>query len=583
MCKFDRRLVLDGLHYVESRHFPAILLLSWFSGLACAQTPLLSLSSGNGAKGGSVTMNLSISSSSAPAALQFTLSYPVSEISSLAVAAGPALTGAGESLSCRSAAGSITCVSIGTGSSTISNGVVATVTAIISLAATSSSDSIPISNLTAAFPDGTLAAITGSGGIITLGNPVPTISSLSPANATAGTTAFTLAVNGTGFVNGSVVNWNGSARTTRLVSATQLAAAITAADIAAAGTAQVTVLNPAPGGGTSSAKAFAINTPNLAPSISSLSPSSVTAGAAAFNLAINGKGFVNGSVVNWNGSARTTTYTSATQLAAAITAADIATAGTAQITVSNPVTSGGTSAPFAMSITAALSFSLLGRPSEVTGVANGSTVNPTTAPSGLTGRVVASGSGTVNFAPDSNGNGVYFLSCCHNNNNAYYEFTGTAVGNIFNFSQGQISISLKSRANLAQRALYSAYRSVLDVRDGNPSNHLVYFTTQVVQGSLVFFYTVNGVNQYYYVPKGTEDTLFGSGVTMQVTITWSKGSLNLFLNGTIVKSSSYTPPTPNWTSASVFDVGAYEYLAYGGYDSCDDIIAELSVGPVTQH
>jgi len=47
--------------------------------------------------------------------------------------------------------------------------------------------------------------------------------------------------------------------------------------------------------------------------------------------------------VQWNGSARTTTYVSPTQLTAAIGAADIASPGTASVTVVNPVPGGGTS------------------------------------------------------------------------------------------------------------------------------------------------------------------------------------------------------------------------------------------------
>ncbi len=43
------------------------------------------------------------------------------------------------------------------------------------------------------------------------------------------------------------------------MSATQLQAAIPASDIAGVGSAQVTVFNPAPGGGTSNAQTFTIN------------------------------------------------------------------------------------------------------------------------------------------------------------------------------------------------------------------------------------------------------------------------------------------------------------------------------------
>jgi hypothetical protein len=172
-------------------------------------------------------------------------------------------------------------------------------------------------------------------------NSIPTLNSISPSSATAGGSTFTLTVNGTNFVGGSVVKWNGANRTTTYVSSTQLPAAITAADIATAGTASVTVFNPAPGGGTSNAQTFTINNP--VPTTTSISPLSATAGGAAFNLTVNGTNFVNGSTVRWSGSARTTTYVSGSQLTAAITTADIATAGTASVTVFNPTPGGGTS------------------------------------------------------------------------------------------------------------------------------------------------------------------------------------------------------------------------------------------------
>jgi FG-GAP-like repeat/Abnormal spindle-like microcephaly-assoc'd, ASPM-SPD-2-Hydin/FG-GAP repeat len=90
-------------------------------------------------------------------------------------------------------------------------------------------------------------------------NPKPTITSLSPSSATHGGAGFTLTVNGTGFINSSVVNWNGSPRATTYVSSTEVTATITAADIAKAGSFKVTVTNPAPGGGTSAAKTFTVN------------------------------------------------------------------------------------------------------------------------------------------------------------------------------------------------------------------------------------------------------------------------------------------------------------------------------------
>jgi len=67
-----------------------------------------------------------------------------------------------------------------------------------------------------------------------------------------------------------------------------------------------------------------------------LSPTSIAPGHAAFTLTVNGTGFASDAVVNWNGSARATTFVSSSLLQAAITAADVAQPLTASITVTNP-------------------------------------------------------------------------------------------------------------------------------------------------------------------------------------------------------------------------------------------------------
>jgi hypothetical protein len=83
-------------------------------------------------------------------------------------------------------------------------------------------------------------------------NPVPFVNQpLVPATVVPGSIGFTLTVNGTGFVSGSVVAWNGSPRTTTFVSSSQLTAQILATDVASAATGTVTVSSPSPGGGIS--------------------------------------------------------------------------------------------------------------------------------------------------------------------------------------------------------------------------------------------------------------------------------------------------------------------------------------------
>jgi hypothetical protein len=214
--------------------------------------------------------------------------------------------------------------------------------------------------------------------------------------------------------------------------------------------------------------------------------------------------------------------------------------------------------------------------SELSGLTNGAVVTPAIAPPGFAGKLVVKGGGSVNFAPGQSGNGVYFLQCCDNSSNAYYKFSGATVGSVFNVSQGQISFYLKSRQSFAQRlASRTSARQVIDVQDAKTT--LFGFNTLSTSGYLMFGYTVGGASTNYIVPQGTEEALFGNGVTLKVTMAWDGSVAKLYLNDTMVQQSSYTSATPNWSAASNFDLGAYEYLSYGGYNSCDDIIDELTV------
>jgi hypothetical protein len=214
--------------------------------------------------------------------------------------------------------------------------------------------------------------------------------------------------------------------------------------------------------------------------------------------------------------------------------------------------------------------------SEVSGVNDGSIVTPAVAPAGFSGRVVVTPGGYLTFAPGSSGNGVYFAQCCSNTGNAYYKFTGAAVGSIFSTSPRQITFYVKSRQSFAQRvASGSSYRQVFDVRDN--STHVLGFNTLTLSGFLMLRYTIWGISSYYIVPSGTEEKLFGNGVTLKVTMSWDGSTAKVFLNDVLIKQAAYAAPAPSWTDASVFDYGAYEYLTYGGYDSCDDLIDEFAV------
>ncbi len=91
-------------------------------------------------------------------------------------------------------------------------------------------------------------------------NPVPKLTSIAPTSTKIGTVppGALLTLTGNGFVPGSVVNFNGSPRPTGYSSSTVLAVGVLSSDVATGGTIAVTVTNPNPGGGTSSAVNFTI-------------------------------------------------------------------------------------------------------------------------------------------------------------------------------------------------------------------------------------------------------------------------------------------------------------------------------------
>jgi hypothetical protein len=175
----------------------------------------------------------------------------------------------------------------------------------------------------------------------TVNNPAPTLTSLSPTSALAGTASQTLTLNGTNFLSNSTVTYHSVAHTPIFLSSTQLTIALSASDLATGGTYGVAVTNPAPGGGTSSTLNFTVN--NLVPTLTSLSPSSGTAGAAAQTLTLNGSNFVSTSTVTYNGVAHTPTFLNSTQLTITLSASDQASAGNHAVVVSNPAPGGGAS------------------------------------------------------------------------------------------------------------------------------------------------------------------------------------------------------------------------------------------------
>lgn len=171
--------------------------------------------------------------------------------------------------------------------------------------------------------------------------PVPSISDVSPNGVDAYGGAVDVIVSGAGFTSSSQISFDNAPATTNQIDATHLKATLPASLAEGAKVIQVRVMNPAPGGGTSSALAITVSNPS--PAISNMSPGSVPTNSADTTVTLTGTGFVPTSQVKANGSDLATTFTSSTQLKALFPASKLASPGSLVVTVANGAPGGGTS------------------------------------------------------------------------------------------------------------------------------------------------------------------------------------------------------------------------------------------------
>lgn len=136
--------------------------------LCRAQSVALGLSQGPAAAGSSVTLNLNLKAVTAlPAAVQWTLAYSTVDFGSVMIAAGPAATAAHKQISCRNRAGSATCLIWGLNNTTISSGILATVSLPVNHSSDSSSQ-LQFTSSSAANAAGVPLGTSTTGGTVTI-------------------------------------------------------------------------------------------------------------------------------------------------------------------------------------------------------------------------------------------------------------------------------------------------------------------------------------------------------------------------------------------------------------------------------
>jgi uncharacterized repeat protein (TIGR01451 family) len=166
--------------------------------------------------------------------------------------------------------------------------------------------------------------------------PTPVLIGIAPVTVVQGASGATIAVTGTGFEANSSVQWNGAARTTTFVNSNYLRVALTAADLASAGSGRITVNNPGPGASTSSAQTLTIVAP---PVITSVSPSTIqaeTSTSSTATLTITGTNFAPNATVNAAYGNATIVSETSTQIVATLSSYQLYTTGAVKVYVDNP-------------------------------------------------------------------------------------------------------------------------------------------------------------------------------------------------------------------------------------------------------
>jgi len=190
-----------------------------------------------------------------------------------------------------------------------------------------------------------IGSLTSNSVQFVINNPAPQITSISPDNAMAGSPPVVLTVNGSGFEATTYLLINGTPQAPQSQTPTQLLTTIPSNEMATSGTITISAANLAPSAGPSNQVPFTVAkfTSNPAPTLISALDTSVPAGWPGFQLHVYGTNFVAASFLQWNGLNQPTTVISSTELAGAILPDQLASPGTAQVSVSNPSPGGGQS------------------------------------------------------------------------------------------------------------------------------------------------------------------------------------------------------------------------------------------------
>jgi len=175
----------------------------------------------------------------------------------------------------------------------------------------------------------------------------PSISSFSPPSAQVGGMEFTLTINGSNFAAGDVVVWNSEQHPAVFVSQNKMTVDIVSTELVTAGLVGVAVSLPNLITSSTTVDYPIVGPSSSTPSVGSITPSTIAAGNTDFQMVVKGSNFAANAFVEWNNVPLATAFINGSQIVALVPAADVASKGMANVTVTNPTTAatpgGGTS------------------------------------------------------------------------------------------------------------------------------------------------------------------------------------------------------------------------------------------------
>ncbi|MBF00551.1 T9SS sorting signal type C domain-containing protein [Flavobacterium coralii] len=302
------------------------------------------------------------------------------------------------------------------------------------------------------------------------------------------------------------------------------------------------------------------------PEIISISPAAAVAGSGQFTLTVTGENFWPSSLVRWNGSNRITNYVSPTQITATITATDIASEGTASVTVANG-TAVSNSITFTINpqLVPSLITSTTALPSvtTVTGTASSSQTF-TVSGANLTNDVTVTA--PANFEVSTSAASGYADAIILPRSGTtltgqpvtvYARLKASAVAGIYS---GNITVSTTGAAN----RLVAVSGKVL-AAEPSVSATGVNFTNVGASTFTVNWTNGNGAERLVVIRSGSAvDTAPADGVNYTASATFGSGSQLGTGNYVVYAGSASSVTVTGLTAATTYHVAVYEYNGSGG-------------------